>query len=148
MAVQKYTFLFFPAGGPGHINPCISIGQKLMEKGHRVVFVTPRAFAGKLESLGFGEELYEYPERADRLTRLAKASPAFSASPIEILTEFGFPSLDFTLHELMVSAEDRFKEIMSTVSPDLVIVDSLVHLPPFLDQGKRFYDVKWNKINF
>ena len=51
------TVIFFPEGAYGPTNNCVGIGQVLVERGHRVVFVLEESFAGSLEEQGFEERL-------------------------------------------------------------------------------------------
>ena len=51
------TVVFFPEGAYGPTNNCVGIGQVLVERGHRVVFVIEESFAGSLEAQGFEERL-------------------------------------------------------------------------------------------
>ncbi|MBI5090596.1 MAG: glycosyl transferase, partial [Actinobacteria bacterium] len=51
------TFLFMPESAYGPTNNCIGIGHRLRERGHRVVFAAEASWAGKLDALGFEEDL-------------------------------------------------------------------------------------------
>src|SRR5262245_24954730 len=53
------TVLFMPESAYGPTNNCIGIGNVLRERGHRVVFAAERSWAGKLEALGFEEDLVD-----------------------------------------------------------------------------------------
>ena len=53
------TFLFMPESAYGPTNNCIGIGNVLRERGHRVVFAAEASWEGKLEPLGFEEDLVD-----------------------------------------------------------------------------------------
>ena len=53
------TFLFMPESAYGPTNNCIGIGNVLRQRGHRVVFAAEASWAGKLEALGFEEDLVD-----------------------------------------------------------------------------------------
>ena len=52
------TIAFFPEPGAwGPTNNCVAIGNVLLERGHRVVFVVDASFEGELERRGFEERV-------------------------------------------------------------------------------------------
>src|SRR4029453_1528520 len=53
------TFLFMPESAYGPTNNCIGIANVLRERGHRVVFAAERSWEGKLDALGFEEDLVD-----------------------------------------------------------------------------------------
>src|SRR3954470_16365093 len=53
------TFLFMPESAYGPTNNCIGIANVLRERGHRIVFAAERSWEGKLEALGFEEDLVD-----------------------------------------------------------------------------------------
>ena len=57
------TFLFMPESAYGPTNNCIGIGNVLRERGHRVVFAAEASWEGKLEALGFEEDLVDLARR-------------------------------------------------------------------------------------
>ena len=53
------TILFMPESAYGPTNNCIGIGDILRQRGHTVVFAAVASWKGKLEALGFVEDLVE-----------------------------------------------------------------------------------------
>jgi UDP:flavonoid glycosyltransferase YjiC (YdhE family) len=53
------TVLFMPESAYGPTNQCIGLGKVLLDKGYRVVFAAESSWAGKLEPLGFVEDLVD-----------------------------------------------------------------------------------------
>ena len=65
MAEQK-TVAFFPEPGAwGPTNNCVAIGNVLLARGHRVVFVVDASFEGELEKRGFEERVFPTDPVAD-----------------------------------------------------------------------------------
>ncbi|MTA15381.1 MAG: glycosyl transferase, partial [Actinobacteria bacterium] len=48
-----------PESAYGPTNNCIGIGNALRAMGHRVVFAAERSWSGRLEALGFEEDLVD-----------------------------------------------------------------------------------------
>ena len=53
------TIVFMPESAYGPTNNCIGIGKILEQRGHRVVFAAEASWAGRLEPLGFEEDLVD-----------------------------------------------------------------------------------------
>jgi UDP:flavonoid glycosyltransferase YjiC (YdhE family) len=54
-----------PESAYGPTNNCIGIGDVLRRRGHRVVFAAEASWQGKLEPLGFAEDLVNLAEPAE-----------------------------------------------------------------------------------
>ena len=59
MPTGPKTFLFMPESAYGPTNNCVGIGNILRQRGHRVVFAAEASWRGKLEPLGFTEDLVD-----------------------------------------------------------------------------------------
>ena len=59
MPSRPLTILFMPESAYGPTNNCIGIGDVLRRRGHRVVFAAEASWKGKLEPLGFEEDLVD-----------------------------------------------------------------------------------------
>ena len=64
MAGRPLTVLFMPESAYGPTNNCVGIGDVLRHRGHRVVFAAEASWQGKLEPLGFTEDLVNLAEPA------------------------------------------------------------------------------------
>ena len=53
------TVLFVPESAYGPTNNCIGVGAVLRDRGYRVVFASEVSWRGRLEALGFEEDLVE-----------------------------------------------------------------------------------------
>ena len=63
MSERPLTILFMPESAYGPTNNCIGIGDVLRRRGHRVVFAAEASWKGKLEPLGFEEDLVDLRRR-------------------------------------------------------------------------------------
>ena len=59
------TIVFMPESAYGPTNNCIGIGKILEQRGHRVVFAAEASWAGRLEPLGFEEDLVDLAPPAE-----------------------------------------------------------------------------------
>ena len=92
------TFLFMPESAYGPTNNCIGIGKVLAQRGHRVVFAAEASWEGKLEPLGFEEDLVDLrPRQPTRRTQdagqfwtdfIRETAPEFRKPTIEQLETF------------------------------------------------------------
>jgi MGT family glycosyltransferase len=127
---------FFPEGAYGPTNNCAGIGAVLRERGHRVVFIVEESFAGTLEDRGFEERLTRLapppaePEVPGQFWKdfIRDTAPVFRRPTIEQLAEFIAP----TFRALMDGAayvDDRLREIIDELEPDVVVEDNVVGFP-------------------
>src|SRR5512138_2232554 len=59
MGSEPLTVLFMPESAYGPTNNCVGIGDVLRKRGHRVGFAAEASWAGRLEPLGFVEDLVD-----------------------------------------------------------------------------------------
>src|SRR3989337_133104 len=59
MADEQLTIVFMPESAYGPTNNCVGIGKILEQRGHRVVFAAEASWKGRLEPLGFEEDLWD-----------------------------------------------------------------------------------------
>ena len=62
---MSLTILFMPESAYGPTNNSIGIGDILRNRGHRVVFAAEASWKGKLEALGFEEDLVDLAPPAE-----------------------------------------------------------------------------------
>ncbi len=74
---RPLTVLFVPESAYGPTNNCIGIGAVLRARGHRVVFASESSWRGRLEALGFEEDLVDLVPPADS----GAAGPTPTAGP-------------------------------------------------------------------
>jgi MGT family glycosyltransferase len=143
MSSGESTIVFFPEGAFGPTNNCVGIGDVLRRRGHRVVFILEESFAGTLETQGFEERLMRLtppPEAEEAPGQFWKdfirdTAPVFRKSTREQLAEFIAP----TFQALIDGAEyvdDRLREIIGELEPDLIVEDNVVAFPALPASGR------------
>jgi UDP:flavonoid glycosyltransferase YjiC (YdhE family) len=147
MMAQPLTVLFMPESAYGPTNNCIGIGDVLRRGGHRVVFAAERSWAGKLEALGFIEDLVDLappPDDADGSGAqdpgqfwkdfIRDTAPEFRKPTIDQLETFMEP----TWRALIDGArygEPQLREIIARQRPDVIVEDNVVCFPALLTAG-------------
>ena len=137
------TVVFFPEGAYGPTNNCVGIGQVLVERGHRVVFVIEESFAGALEAQGFEERLMrlgpppEVEEEPGQFWKdfIRETAPVFRKPTIEQLSEFVEPTWR-ALCDGARYVDDRLREIFDEVQPDLIVEDNVLCFPAIHWSGR------------
>jgi MGT family glycosyltransferase len=142
------TVVFFPEGAFGPTNNCIGIGDVLRRRGHRVVFIVEESFAGTLEEKGFEERLIRLtppPETEEAPGQFWKdfireTAPVFRKATIEQLGEFIAPTFQ-ALVEGAMYVDDRLREIIDELQPDVIAEDNVVTFPALAASGRP-----WTRI--
>jgi MGT family glycosyltransferase len=137
------TVAFFPEGAYGPTNNCVGIGDVLRARGHRVVFIVEESFAGTLESQGFEERLMRLgpPPEADEEPGqfwkdfIRETAPVFRKPTIEQLGEFIAPTFE-ALVEGARYVDERLREIIDEVGPDVIVEDNVVSVPALPASGR------------
>src|SRR3954452_18126476 len=130
------TIIFFPEGAYGPTHNCVGIGHVLRRRGHRVVFVIEESFAGTLEAKGFEERLMRLgPPPAEPavpgqfwIDFIRDTAPVFRKPTIEQLGEFIAPTFQ-ALVDGAVYVDDRLREIIGQLEPDVIVEDNVVAFP-------------------
>jgi len=137
------TIVFFPEGAFGPTNNCVGIGDVLRRRGHRVVFIVEESFAGTLETQGFEERLMRLtppPQTEEAPGQFWKdfirdTAPVFRKSTREQLSEFIAPTFQ-ALIDGAVYVDDRLREIIGELEPDLIVEDNVVTFPALPASGR------------
>ena len=137
------TIVFFPEGAFGPTNNCVGIGAVLQRRGHRVVFIVEESFAGTLEAQGFEERLMRLtppPESEEAPGQFWKdfirdTAPVFRKSTTAQLGEFIAPTFE-ALVDGGRYVDERLREIVEELQPDLVVEDNVVSFPALLASGR------------
>jgi MGT family glycosyltransferase len=130
------TIAFFPEGAYGPTNNCVGIGDVLRRRGHRVVFIVEESFAGALEAQGFEERLMrlapppEEPEVPGQFWKdfIRETAPVFRKPTIEQLGDFIAPTFQ-ALIDGAGHVDDRLREIIGELEPDVIVEDNVVAFP-------------------
>jgi len=155
MATRALTVLFMPESAYGPTNNCIGIGDVLRRRGHRVVFAAEASWKGRLEPLGFEEDLVDLsppgPAASERSEQedgaqdagqfwkdfIATTAPEFRKPTIEQLDTWIKPVWE----ELIGGArycQDQLTAIVARTRPDVIVEDNVVSFPALLTAGVPF----------
>ncbi|TXK42999.1 glycosyltransferase [Nonomuraea sp. C10] len=142
---MSLTILFMPESAYGPTNNSAGIGDILRRRGHRVVFAAEASWKGKLEALGFEEDLVDLAPPAEEEQDAGQfwkdfirdTAPEYRKSTREQLETVTAP----IWKELIDGAkycEPQLKEIIERVQPDVIVEDNVLTFPALLTAGKKF----------
>ncbi len=145
MASKPLTVLFMPESAYGPTNNCAGIGDVLRRRGHRVVFAAEASWKGRLEPLGFEEDLVNLAppaaggEDPGQFWKdfVAQTAPEFRKPTIDQLGTWIKPVWE----ELIGGARychDQLSGIVDRVRPDVIVEDNVVGFPALVTGGARF----------
>ncbi|MEV4107454.1 glycosyltransferase [Nonomuraea sp. NPDC049695] len=136
-----------PESAYGPTNNCIGIGDILRRRGHRVVFAAEASWKGKLEALGFEEDLVDLappPENAEEQDPgqfwkdfIRETAPEYRKSTLEQLDTVTKP-IWAELVDGVKYCEPQLKAIIERVNPDVIVEDNVITFPALLTAGKKF----------
>ena len=140
---DRKSIVFFPEGAYGPTNNCVGIGDVLRRRGHRVVFIVEKSFAGTLEAQGFEERLMRLgpkPEVEEApgqfwIDFIRDTAPVFRKPTIEQLGEFIAPTWQ-ALIDGAKYVEPRLREIFDELAPDVIVEDNVVGFPAVVTAGR------------
>ncbi len=143
MSASGPTVVFFPEGAYGPTNNCVGIGQVLRAHGARVVFIVEESFAGSLEAQGFEERLMRLgPKPAVEEVPgqfwkdfIRDTAPTFRLPTADQLGAFIQPTWQ-ALIDGSRYVNDRLREILDEVGPDVIVEDNVVGFPALAASGR------------
>jgi MGT family glycosyltransferase len=136
------TILFMPESAYGPTNNCIGIGKILEQRGHRVVFAAEASWAGRLEPLGFEEDLVDLapPGEGEQdagqfwTDFITETAPEFRKPTIEQLDTFIRP-VWASLIDGAKYCEPQLREILARARPDVIVEDNVSAFPALMTHG-------------
>jgi MGT family glycosyltransferase len=136
------TIVFMPESAYGPTNNCIGIGKILEQRGHRVVFAAEASWRGRLEPLGFEEDLVDLAPPADGEQDagqfwthfITETAPEFRKPTIEQLGTFILPVWE-SLIDGAKHCEPQLREILDRARPDVIVEDNVSAFPALLTHG-------------
>jgi MGT family glycosyltransferase len=145
---QPLTVLFMPESAFGPTNNCIGIGDVLRRRGHRVVFAAEASWRGRLEPLGFAEDLVDLasPPPPDAPAQdagqfwkdfIRETAPEFRKPTVEQLATFMQPTWQALIDGARY-CEPHLREIIARQGPDVIVEDNVVSFPALQTAGKPF----------
>ena len=148
MTNSPMTILFMPESAYGPTNQCIGLGDVLLRRGHRVVFAAEASWKGKLEALGFEEDLVDLApptETAEDEAGEQDAGKFWKDFIRDTASEFRKPTVDQletfmkptwqALIEGSHYCEPQLKTILDRVRPDVIVEDNVIAFPALLTAG-------------
>jgi UDP:flavonoid glycosyltransferase YjiC (YdhE family) len=140
---QPATVVFFPEGAYGPTNNCVGIGNVLRERGHRVVFIIEESFAGTLAAQGFEERLMRLgpPAETEEVPGqfwkdfIRDTAPVFRTPTIDQLGTFIAPTFEALIGGAK-HVDDRLREIIDELAPDVIVEDNVVAFPALPASGR------------
>jgi MGT family glycosyltransferase len=145
---QPLTVLFMPESAYGPTNNCIGIGDVLRRRGHRVVFAAEASWSGRLEPLGFVEDLVDLApsppadapaQEAGQFWKdfIRDTAPEFRKPTIEQLATFMQPTWQ-ALIDGAIYCEPHLREIIARQRPDVIVEDNVVSFPALQTAERPF----------
>jgi MGT family glycosyltransferase len=139
---ERLRFLFMPESAYGPTNNCIGIGKILEQRGHRVVFAAEASWKGRLEPLGFEEDLVDLapPAEGDQdagqfwTDFITETAPEFRKPTIEQLDTFIRPVWE-SLIDGAKYCEPQLREILARAQPHVIVEDNVSGFPALLTHG-------------
>jgi MGT family glycosyltransferase len=139
------TFLFMPESAYGPTNNCVGVGDLLRQRGHTVVFAAEASWAGRLEPLGFVEDLVDLapPPPPDAPEQgagqfwtdfIRDTKPVFRTSTLRQLSGFVQPTWRALIDGAMY-CEAQLKEIIARRRPDVIVQDNVNCFPALTTAG-------------
>ncbi len=136
------TIVFMPESAYGPTNNCIGIGKALEQRGHHVVFAAEASWRGRLEPLGFEEDLVDLaPPTEDEQDAgqfwtdfITETAPEFRKPTIEQLDTFIRP-VWASLIDGAKHCESQLREILARARPDVIVEDNVSGFPALLTHG-------------
>jgi UDP:flavonoid glycosyltransferase YjiC (YdhE family) len=134
--MRPLTVLFMPESAYGPTNNCVGIGDLLRRRGHRVVFAAEASWQGKLEPLGFTEDLVNLAEPATDEQDAGQFWKDFIAGTAAEFRKPTIEQLDTWVRpvwaELAAGARyshDQLTDIVRRTAPDVIVEDNVVGFP-------------------
>ena len=141
------TILFMPESAYGPTNNCIGIGDMLRRRGHRIVFAAEASWKGRLERLGFEEDLVDLAPPSEGAADqdpgqfwkefIRDTAPQFRKPTIEQQETLTRPIWE----ELINGArycQRQLTDIIKRTRPDVIVEDNVVGFPALVTAGVPF----------
>lgn len=139
-----------PESAYGPTNNCIGVGNILRQRGHTVIFAAEASWEGRLEPLGFVEDLVHLAEPAEPdpdappeaagqfwIDFIRDTAPVFRTPTVEQLTGFIQPTWQALIDGAMY-CQPQLQEIIARQRPDVIIEDNVNAFPALVTAGVPF----------
>ena len=139
-----------PESAYGPTNNCIGVGNILRQRGHTVIFAAEASWEGRLETLGFVEDLVHLaapaepdpaapPEAAGQfwIDFIRDTAPVFRQPTLEQLAGFIQPTWQALIDGAMY-CQPQLEKIIERQRPDVIIEDNVNAFPALVTAGVPF----------
>ena len=148
MAEDGLTVVFMPESAYGPTNNCVGIGKLLEQRGHRIVFAAEASWKGRLEPLGFEENLVDLaPPAAEEQEAgqfwtdfITETAPEFRKPTIEQLDSFIKPVWQ-SLIDGARYCQPQLEKILADAKPDVIVEDNVNVFPALMT-----HDAPWVRM--
>ena len=132
---KKLTLLFAPLSLVGHVNASVGVAQRLLDRGHRIIFAVEKSFEGQLLRYGFEEAILtmdEDEQPGENIARLLfDAGVMGGLSPLENMKAL------MVTHKPMAEKkkykiEPQMKVIVEKYNPDIILIDDVTGAPSLI----------------
>ena len=144
MTKDRLRIVFMPESAYGPTNNCIGIGKILERRGHRVVFAAEASWRGRLEPLGFEEDLVDLAQPPEGEAEqdagqfwtdfITETAPEFRRPTIEQLATFIEP-VWASLIDGATYCQPQLEAILDRANPDVIVEDNVNAFPALLTHG-------------
>ena len=149
MTNRLLTILFMPESAYGPTNQCIGVADVLRRRGHRVVFAAETSWKGKLEALGFEEDLVDLAPPVEIIESgtdreqdagqfwkdfIRDTAPEFRKATVDQLETFMRPTWQ-ALIDGSRYCQAQLTAILERVRPDVIVQDNVIAFPALLTAG-------------
>jgi MGT family glycosyltransferase len=141
------TILFMPESAYGPTNQCIGLGDQLRRRGHRVVFASEESWKGKLEAMGFEEDLVQLAPAGDTSVEqdagqfwkdfVRDTAPEFRKPTVEQLSTVIKPIFEGLIDGVRF-CEEQLRDVIGRVRPDVVVEDNVICFPALVTADAPF----------
>jgi MGT family glycosyltransferase len=125
----------------------MGIGDELLRRGHRVVFAAEASWKGKLDGLGFVEDLVDLAPPADEGAEqdagqfwkdfIRATAPEFRKPTIEQLATFMQPTWQ-ALIDGAKYCQPQLEAIIGRQQPDVIVEDNVLSFPALMTSGAPY----------
>src|SRR5690349_6221494 len=140
--MKPLVILVASVNSVGHVNACAGATAKLLERGHRIIFLLDEAFQGRYAPLGFEEHVYLKPNSSTGTNKpenpgemWARIMREFNIigpeSPLEKTANVRQLQKTAAFKEEFMRFNAALKEAIELYRPDAIVLDHFI-LPPII----------------
>jgi MGT family glycosyltransferase len=147
MSDHPLTILFMPESAYGPTNQCVGLGDQLLRRGHRVVFASEESWKGKLEAMGFEEDLVQLAPPGDASVEqdpgqywkdfVRDTAPEFRKPTVEQLGAVIKPIFEGLIDGVRF-CEEQLRDVIGRARPDVVVEDNVICFPALVTADAPF----------